>query len=206
MGFDMEGNIAGQKQRDQHDHLKAIQTKTNVSSGLPWIGNRPVQFGIAVREKAGHHRRQVTKQHFMDVPVAWRECRMQHQFAMENRKPDKDGEPRIDRPQQEERPEAVRQDGKSLIGAAPRRRRCCRAHVAASSPFKTTSDKGPALFLFPVGIELLEKGDQIVGFLLVLQAGIDHLGARDLRFRVLDVFAEGRLIPGDPGILVGGRI
>ena len=22
MGFDMEGNIAGQKQRDQHDHLK----------------------------------------------------------------------------------------------------------------------------------------------------------------------------------------
>src|SRR6267142_3393532 len=62
------------------------------------------------------------------------------------------------------------------------------------------------LFLFAVGIELLEKGDQIVGFLLVLQSGIDHLGARDFRFRVLDVLAEGRLIPGDPGVLVGGLI
>jgi len=29
----------------------AIHTKTSASSGLPWIGSRPVQFGIAVKRK-----------------------------------------------------------------------------------------------------------------------------------------------------------
>jgi hypothetical protein len=60
------------------------------------------------------------------------------------------------------------------------------------------------LFLFSVGIELLEKCDQVVGLLLILQTNIDHLGARDFRFRVLDVLAEGGLIPSDSGVLVGG--
>ena len=39
--------------------------------------------------------------------------------------------------------------------------------------------------------------------LLVLQSGIDHLGAGNFRARILDVFGEGRLVPGDAGILVG---
>ena len=29
----------------------ASQTKTNTSKGMPWIGNRPVQLGIAVSRK-----------------------------------------------------------------------------------------------------------------------------------------------------------
>src|SRR5450432_52599 len=62
------------------------------------------------------------------------------------------------------------------------------------------------LLLFPVGIELLEKRDQVAGLLLVLQSGINHLGTRDFRFRVLDVVAEGSLIPGDARILVRVRI
>ena len=69
-----------------------------------------------------------------------------------------------------------------------------------------TTTKVTSLFLFPVGIELLEKCKEVAGLLLVLQAGIDHLRARYLRFRILDVFAEGSLVPGDPGVLVRGRI
>ena len=85
-------------------------------------------------------------------------------------------------------------------------------YAATSSPSKRhgcerAGGAGPMrLFLLPIGIELLEKCDKIVGLLFVLQAGIDHLGARDFRLRVLDVFAEGGLIPSDPGILVSGRI
>src|SRR6476660_5610283 len=39
--------------------------------------------------------------------------------------------------------------------------------------------------------------------LLVLDAGEYHLGARNLRLRVLDVLLELSLVPGDAGILVG---
>src|SRR5687767_13680748 len=52
-------------------------------------------------------------------------------------------------------------------------------------------------------VVLLEEGDEVVDALLVLQPGIDHLGARDLGLRVLDVLAEGGLVPGDAGVLVG---
>ena len=95
MSFEMEGGIAGQQQRDQHDDLEiapvlagqdfpggggndqrekadvdqqrqpairssaeivtatrpATHTRTSASSGLPWIGSCPVQFGIAVKRK-----------------------------------------------------------------------------------------------------------------------------------------------------------
>src|SRR5688572_10359283 len=56
------------------------------------------------------------------------------------------------------------------------------------------------------GVKLLEVGDEVGDALLVLEAGIDHLGAGDLGPWVLDVFAENGLVPGDAGILVGGRI
>src|ERR1700710_2569600 len=62
------------------------------------------------------------------------------------------------------------------------------------------------LFLFAAGIVLLEEGNQVVGLLLVLQAGIDHLGARHFRLGIPDVFAEGGLVPGDSGFLISGRI
>ncbi len=62
------------------------------------------------------------------------------------------------------------------------------------------------LLLLAVGVELLEERDQIIGLLLVLQPGVDHLGAGDFRLWILDVLSEGRLVPGDAGILVGGRI
>ena len=41
------------------------------------------------------------------------------------------------------------------------------------------------LFLLPIGIELLEKCEEVVGLLLVLQTGIDHLRTRYFRFQAL---------------------
>src|SRR6266852_2100760 len=52
-------------------------------------------------------------------------------------------------------------------------------------------------------VVLREKRPEIVDFLLVLDAGERHLGAGNLRLRILDVFLELRLVPGDAGILVG---
>src|SRR6185437_212879 len=60
-----------------------------------------------------------------------------------------------------------------------------------------------ALLLFTLGVELLEIGPKFAGFLFVLDAGEDHLGARDFGLRILDVFLESRLAPDDAGILVG---
>src|SRR3569832_2133268 len=59
------------------------------------------------------------------------------------------------------------------------------------------------LLLLAVGAERAEIGPEALGFLLVLDAGEDHLGARDLDARVLDVFEELRLVPGDARLLVG---
>src|SRR5207247_1961599 len=47
-----------------------------------------------------------------------------------------------------------------------------------------------------------EVGPEIVGFGFVLDAGKGHLGAGNLGLRVLDVFEELILAPGDAGILV----
>ena len=60
-----------------------------------------------------------------------------------------------------------------------------------------------SLFLLPISIELLEKGDKIIALLLVLQTSVDHLGARNPRFWILDIFPERHFIPGNPRIFVG---
>src|SRR3974390_1193823 len=52
-------------------------------------------------------------------------------------------------------------------------------------------------------VELRNEGPEIVDLFLVLDPRKDHLGARNLRLRVLDVFLELGLVPGDAGILVG---
>src|ERR1700694_5118685 len=65
---------------------------------------------------------------------------------------------------------------------------------------------GRALFGLSVLVVLREKRPEIVDFLLLLDAGECHLGAGNLRLRVLDVFLELGLVPGDAGILVGVRI
>src|ERR1700694_1664608 len=52
-------------------------------------------------------------------------------------------------------------------------------------------------------VVLRKERPEIVDFLLVLEAGEDHLGGGILGLRVLDVFLELALIPGDAGILVG---
>jgi hypothetical protein len=71
---------------------------------------------------------------------------------------------------------------------------------------KRPSDGVDALLLLAVGVELLEIGEQVIGLLLILQPGEGHFRARNLGFRILDIFAEGRLIPSNSGILVGGGI
>jgi len=50
---------------------------------------------------------------------------------------------------------------------------------------------------------LLEVGDQVVPVLGLLQATEGHLGARDVLLRVLEVFEQGVLLPGDTLGLVG---
>src|SRR5215475_1055824 len=54
-----------------------------------------------------------------------------------------------------------------------------------------------------VGTELLKVRPQIVGFLVVLDAGKGHLGAGYLGLRGLDVILETLFIPNDSRILVG---
>jgi hypothetical protein len=50
---------------------------------------------------------------------------------------------------------------------------------------------------------LLDVGPQILDFLLVLDAGKDHLGTGDFGPWVLDVLGKGLFVPDDAGILVG---
>ena len=59
------------------------------------------------------------------------------------------------------------------------------------------------LHFLPRGIELFEERDQILNFLLVLDAGEDHLRAGHLDLRVLEIRRQIRLIPCDAGVLVG---
>src|SRR6266851_8894969 len=58
------------------------------------------------------------------------------------------------------------------------------------------------LFLIAVGSELLEIAPQIRDLLVALDAGKNHLGARNLGARISDVFFERFLAPGDAGVLV----
>src|SRR6202035_3699593 len=52
-------------------------------------------------------------------------------------------------------------------------------------------------------IELFEIGPKVIDLLIVLDAGENHFGARNLGFGVFDVFLETGLVPDDAGILVG---
>src|ERR1700733_6795258 len=54
-----------------------------------------------------------------------------------------------------------------------------------------------------VRVVLRHVGPEVVDLFLVLDAGKEHLGTRHLGLRVLDVFLEVGLIPGDAGVLVG---
>src|ERR1700761_8875211 len=56
---------------------------------------------------------------------------------------------------------------------------------------------------FSILTELRDVGPEIVDLFLVLDTGEGHLGAGNLRPRILDVFLELGLIPGDARILVG---
>src|SRR6266851_5931567 len=58
------------------------------------------------------------------------------------------------------------------------------------------------LLFIAVGSELLEIAPQIRDFLVALDAGKNHLGARNLGARISDVFFEYFLVPGDAGVLV----
>src|SRR5262245_8585664 len=56
---------------------------------------------------------------------------------------------------------------------------------------------------FAVLVVLRKIGPEVVGLVLVLDAGEDHLGAGNLPLGILDIFEEDFLAPGDAGILVG---
>jgi hypothetical protein len=58
------------------------------------------------------------------------------------------------------------------------------------------------LRLVAVGSELLEIAPQIRDVLVALDIGKNHLGARNLRARIFDVFLERFLVPNDAGVLV----
>src|SRR5437660_273842 len=94
-------------------------------------------------------------------------------------------------------------------------RRCCRPG------FWSARKRGPetlALGLDPrvgagllplhlaIRIELRDERPQIIDLGVLLDAGEGHLGAGNLRLRVLDVVLELGLVPGDAGVLVGVRI
>src|SRR6185437_3754709 len=62
------------------------------------------------------------------------------------------------------------------------------------------------LLLLPVRVELADIGPQVGDLLGVLDAGENHLRARDHRARIVDVLLERILAPDDAGLLVGFRI
>ena len=59
----------------------------------------------------------------------------------------------------------------------------------------SASDPKVSLRLLSRGVELLEERDLILNFLLVLDAGEDHLRAGHLDFRVLEILRQIGLIP-----------
>ena len=61
------------------------------------------------------HRRQITVEHFMDMPVTRRKCRYQRQLAVKHRQPDQHRQTGIDRAQQKERAKAGRKQRPALI-------------------------------------------------------------------------------------------
>src|SRR4051794_20425810 len=91
-----------------------------------------------------------------------------------------------------------------------RRQRVSRAFgevALVGGPTSTYSRRGliasEGLFGFAILVVLRKESPEIVDFLFVLDPCKSHFGAGDLGLRVLDVFLELSLIPGDAGILVG---
>src|SRR5258708_39285727 len=82
--------------------------------------------------------------------------------------------------------------------------------MAAFGPEQRSPRLGPwsgvTLLDLSVLVVLREERPEIVDFFLVLDAGECHFGAGNLRLRILDVFLELGLVPGDVGILVGVRV
>ena len=59
-----------------------------------------------------------------------------------------------------------------------------------------------ALLFTAISSELFEIAPHIRKFFVTLDAGKNHLGAWNLRARILDIFLERFLVPGDAGVLV----
>ena len=76
------------------------------------------------------------------------------------------------------------------------------ADVQLGAPTGALMQIKSPLLLLALGVELLEVGPQIGALVFVLDAGEHHLGAGNLGARILDVFVEHGLVPGDAGILV----
>src|SRR5215203_1376467 len=71
-----------------------------------------------------------------------------------------------------------------------------------SKPGDGSNDR-PNLLLLTLGVELLEVRPETIDFLVVLDTRECHPGAGNLLHRVLDVFVERIVLPGDAGTLVG---
>src|SRR5215472_1510011 len=78
--------------------------------------------------------------------------------------------------------------------------------ASAFRPRLSICERCAPLLLLAVLVELRDVGPEVVCFRLVLDAGEGHLGAGDLGLRVLDIFEELLLVPGNAGALVGIRI
>src|SRR4029079_7953613 len=95
-------------------------------------------------------------------------------------------------------------DHESLLGAGPHRTNAdVERAPPASERNQMPAGRSTLLLDFALSIKLLDVGPQVLGLLLVLDAGKDHFGVRDLYPGILDVILEALLVPGDAGILVG---
>src|SRR6266508_4714157 len=95
-GRNADGNSSGDPGREQQDERPALQRQP---SG-------PVRYRR--RQEARDDRGDISKQHLMDVPVPRRERRAELELAVKGRQPHQDNSASINRPEEEERPEAIR--------------------------------------------------------------------------------------------------
>jgi hypothetical protein len=73
-----------------------------------------------------------------------------------------------------------------------------KSSTACSAGDVSASTSGDWIYLFlkiALGIELFEIRPQVLGRLFVLNPSEYHFGARNFRFRILDVFLESRRLP-----------
>src|SRR4051794_26526750 len=81
-----------------------------------------------------------------------------------------------------------------------RRAKACRAGIMRRR--RQPSPPRGRLLLLSVRTELAEVSPEVIALLLALDAGEDHLGARNLRARIGDVGLKRLLVPGEARILV----